>query len=627
MCGIFGIVNTSSKEAPALAKLKTSLKLLQHRGPDASGTYSANGFGFAHARLSLVDLDPRSNQPFWEESGRYCLIYNGEIYNFKALRTELEKKGVSFITSGDTEVLLKGLIHLGADALLPRLEGMFAFAFYDKQNDSMILARDRFGMKPLYVYEDSQSFIFSSEIKAMRPWIAFNADQFSISSYLLGFGGPTKGATFYQGVRSIEPGSVIKFCKGKVTTYDQFFKISDFLDPVAIDELSSLSPTKIVDMADELLFASVEKHMFADAKVGAFCSGGVDSSLLMAMAQKQHKDLAIFHANVKGQWSEHHAAVSLAKHLGLELCSIDIEEQDFVDRLPQVMYHYEHPYTHNPNSAALMMVAQLAKDQGVTGLLSGEGSDECFLGYPWLGRKRLEDWYHAMGRNLRAVVHKIPELGVIIWPSAGNSSEIARTMFNRCEVSDDEIRNREAYDAIASGKTSIHTVTTLDYLNYQLRTLLHRNDSMGMAASIEARFPILDHRLVKMAVNLPAEYKLRFSPTVLVKAHPFIRDKWVIRKVADRYVPKHLSQRIKQGFWTTVFQRMQISEAYFKQSFVSNMLGLTDRQMKSMLDKADQDMKMRLLHLNIWGLTCIENANIEETTNYLRDNTTIKAEC
>lgn len=626
MCGIFGIVNLTSIEAPSLGKLKTSLDLLHHRGPDASGTYSSNGFGFAHARLSLLDLDPRSNQPFWEESGRYCLIYNGEIYNFKEIRAELEQKGVNFITSGDTEVLIKGLIYLGSEELLPRLEGMFAFSFYDKKNDTMILARDRFGMKPLYVYEDNQHFIFSSEIKAIRPWIEFNVDQFSISSYLLGFGGPTKGATFYRGVRSIEPGSIIKFCKGKETSYGHFFKISDFLDSGAIDELSSFSPKKIVDMADELLFESVNKHMFADAKVGAFCSGGVDSSLLMAMANKQHKDLAIFHANVKGQWSEHHAAVSLSKHLGLELCTIDIEEQDFVDMLPKVMFHYEHPYTHNPNSAALMMVAQLAKDQGVTGLLSGEGSDECFLGYPWLGRKRLEDWYHAMGRNLRSVVHKIPELGVILWPSEGNSTEIARSIFNRCEISDDEQRNREVYKSIASSKTSVHTVTTLDYLNYQLRTLLHRNDSMGMAASIEARFPILDHKLVKMAVNLPAEYKLRFSPKVLVKAHPFIRDKWVIRKVADRYVPRDLSQRIKQGFWTTVFQRMQISEQYFKQSFVSNMLGLTDIQMNSILDKSDQDMKMRLLHLNIWGLTCIENETIEDITTQLRDATNISPE-
>ncbi len=626
MCGVFGILPLGSEATPDKALLDVSARALHHRGPDAQSVYSAPGIGLAHTRLTFLDVDARANQPMWDESRRYVLVYNGEIYNYKELRQELEKTGAQFRTTSDTEVLLQALIIWGPRVALPRLNGMFGFGFYDTRSGSLVIARDRFGMKPMYYFQDGSQFLFASEIKAMQPWASFTPDKFSISSYLLTFGGPTKGFTFYEGLKSLSPGTYLTIDRKGMSETSDFFLLTEFLDQETMTSLSEARPAQVIDLVDETLSASVARHMFADVPVGAFCSGGVDSSLLMAMAAKQHDDLAIFHANVKGQWSEHHAAADLSKHLGLELKSVDVEEQDFVDLLPKVMAHYEHPYTYHPNCAPLMMVAQLARDNGVKGLLSGEGSDECFLGYPWLGRKRLMDRYHGLGRGLRQAVRKVPGVGPLIWPYDGNTHNIVRGLLNRREIEDDRAHNRQTVEAFDHKNNRDETLWTLDYLNHHLRTLLHRNDTMGMAASIEARFPFLDHAMVKLAVNMPAKYKLHHSPFVFEKAHPFMRDKWVVRKVADRYMPKGLSQRIKIGFWTTIFQRLTVSPRIFDGSFVTDLFEITSSQMDTVFEAGDQDLQMRLLHLDIWGRVCFGGDDPDVHVSRLREHTSIRPE-
>ncbi len=616
MCGIFGVVSLSSEATLPASKLKASLHLLHHRGPDASGTYSSGRFAFAHARLALVDPDPRSNQPFWDESKRYALVYNGEIYNFKEIREELEQQSIHFSTSSDTEVLLKGLIHIGSDKLLARLEGMFAFSYFDKEKGTLLLARDRFGMKPLYIYKDNDRFIFSSEVKAFRPWINFDFNPFPISSYLLGFGGPTKGATFYKGVTSVTPGSYIVIAPGRELRCETFFSMPDFLDPDHAEKLQGFSPRKIVDHTEELMYRSVESHMFADAPVGAYCSGGVDSSLLVAMARKVHSNLAIFHANVVGPWSEVNAAKALSQHLKLDLNVVDVKESDFITMMPDVIRHYEHPYTYHPNCAPFMMVSRLARDNGIKGLLSGEGADELFLGYPWMGRETLVNAYYQLGTKLQRLVHKIPELGHILWPQNSNNHNVLRDMFNQREIADDRTQARNRIARLNSTQINQDHLTSIDYLNFHLRTLLHRNDSQGMEASIESRFPFLDHHVVHSAVNMPKRFKLRFSPKTLERAHPFIRDKWVIRKVADRWIPRKLSQRVKMGFWTTTAERMVVAAEYFKNSFIQDQFELSMKQIAATLEEADQELKMRLLHLDVWSRVCL----LEESVDHVRSD-------
>jgi asparagine synthase (glutamine-hydrolysing) len=346
----------------------------------------------------------------------------------------------------------------------------------------------------------------------------------------------------------------------------------------------------------------------------------------MAMAARQHKDLAVFHANVVGSWSEHHAAAALAKHLKLDLHSVDVHEQDFVDNIPDVMRQYEHPFTYHPNCSPFMLVSRLVKEHGVKGMLSGEGSDELFLGYPWMGRQRAMNAYNALLNRTRTLIQSIPAVGQLIWPHQGNHLKVVRNMLNRCEIADDKLVNRTRFNALPAQEREDGMLTTLDYLNYHLRSLLHRNDCLGMEASIEARFPFLDHDLVRNAVNMPTRHKLHFSPTVMEKAHPMVRDKWVVRKVADRYIPKQLSQRIKLGFWTTVFQRLDIDPSYFDDSPARDLFSLSRKQMHAAIHSADQDLSMRLLHLDVWGRVCLQGESREPIMAKLRDFTSIRPE-
>src|SRR2546425_3591775 len=176
MCGIFGFISHRSDLVPEKDRLRETAQLLRHRGPDEFGFHVEPGVALVHTRLSLLDLNPRSNQPFWDKDGLYCLVYNGEIYNFEELRNDLEKRNVQFRTTSDTEVLLEGIIHYGIHSFLPRLEGMFAFALYNKVDKSLVVVRDRFGIKPLYIYDTDDMFIFSSEIKAMQPYLNLEPD-------------------------------------------------------------------------------------------------------------------------------------------------------------------------------------------------------------------------------------------------------------------------------------------------------------------------------------------------------------------------------------------------------------------------------------------------------------------
>ncbi len=626
MCGIFGIVYESDTR-PAEKALCQSAKLLRHRGPDAEAVYASTGVGLAHTRLTLVDPDPRSNQPFWDETRRYVLVYNGEVYNFRQLRADLEKAGVRFHTTSDTEVVLQSLIHNSPKEALARFDGMFALAFYDTKEETLLVARDRFGMKPLYYCEGGDFFAIASEVKAFQPWFHLQPEPFSISSYLMGFGGPTKGFTFYQKIKVLAPGEFISLRRGGERVRDTFFSLSDFWDRDEITSSDALSPRQTVDRLEKVLYESVQSQMFADSRVGAFCSGGVDSSLLVAMAAKMHNNLAIFHANVLGTWSEYSAALELSKHLKLDLNVVEVTEQDFLSRLPDAMRQYEHPYTYHPNCVPFMMVARLVREHKVKGMLSGEGSDELFLGYPWFGRQRIVNAYYAQGDSLRKLVHRIPAVGKIIWPENGHgSTQVVQRLLNRGEVSGDEKRTREAAQRLLPMRLDAKQMMSLDYLNYHLRTLLHRNDCLGMEASIEARFPFLDHTVARTAINTPSRYKLRFSPRVFEKAHPFVRDKWAVREVANRWMPRSLSQRIKIGFWTTVFQRMDVPESYFEHSFVRDLLELSGAETQDLVGQANQDLRMRLLHLDVWAHVCLQGQPLDQSSEKLEQHVRIRPE-
>lgn len=622
MCGIFGVIYRDGKTVPDNNRLQETSRILGHRGPDSAGIFSDSGIGLVHTRLSLLDLSERGSQPFWDEPRRYALVYNGEIYNFQNLRTELEASGITFSTESDTEVLLKGILHWGLDLILPRLEGMFAFALWDNQQRTLTLVRDRLGIKPLSVYEDDHVLVFASEVKAIAPWVSLNPDSHMTSAYLSGFGGATRDRSFFRDVTIQAPGTVKEVRSGQRSTERSFFHITEFWQGDEYHRLRGLKTGAIVDHVEEMLFASVKKHLIADAPVGALCSGGLDSSLIMAMASKVHTNLAIFHANVKGPLSEYDAAKSLADHLRLDMKTVEVGDVDFIEQLPSVIQHYEYPFTYHPNSVPFLLVSRLVRANGVKAILSGEGSDECFLGYGPIAYEDMRQRYRRFLLRARGIVHRVPKLGKALWPRVAGHHLAVQDIEQNFEITMDRLRVQQRIREVGIDVPP-REYRSLEWLGYHLRTLLHRNDALGMAASIEARFPYLDNDFVKAAVNMSYQYKIRPSMNAHDRSHPFLRDKWVVRKVADRYIPRALSQRKKIGFPTNAYDRMRCPPSFFKSGFVADLYRLGDQAVTYLLENSDRDLRVRLLMLEVWGRLFFRGATQAEINGEMRRHISI----
>ncbi len=624
MCGIFGIVFADGITEPPEDKLVESSKLISHRGPDGHGIYSGPGVGFVHTRLSLVDLQQRSNQPMWDAEQNFCLIYNGEIYNFLELRHYLKGLGVEFATTSDTEVLLKLLIRDGIEAALPRLQGMFAFAFYDVKRKRIVLARDRFGIKPLHLYCDDNKIVFASEIKAMKPWVELKPNSFQMIRYLMNAGAPIRDKGFYENIDIVPAGSVVTITAGAPPEYSKFADVLDSVNRDKIEELEGLSNKQIIDLVDEQMQYAVKQMLFADAPVGALCSGGVDSSLIMAIASKYHNNLAIFHADVVGPLSEYDAAVNLAKHLNLDLLSVQTNDDDFIRLTPEVLFHYEQPFSGHPHSVPFMMVSKLVQENGVKAVLSGEGSDECFLGYEYIALEPFWRFFHRQIGKIRDLIERMPVIGHNVFNTESNFSQLVPDMLGQFANSIDQRNAREVYTTILK-KPVDQNIRTLDLLRNHLVTLLHRNDTMGMSAGIEARFPFLDETFVETAVNLPLRHKIRFSPVTWEKDHPLLRDKWVIRQVADRYLPKLLSRRKKRGFNVNAFGRMGVHNRFFESDFINSQFKLSKNEAAYLFDTADQPLKLKLMMLEVWGRLFMQNSSVSEVQQDLRSCVSIKS--
>jgi asparagine synthase (glutamine-hydrolysing) len=631
MCGIFGIMQHRASRPPDEGRLRETVRLMRHRGPDGEAIYTDVGIGLAHTRLSLVDLSERSSQPFWDRTRRYCLVYNGELYDYGGLKAQLERLGTVFRTTSDTEVLLEALIRWGVEKTLPQLEGMFAFGFYDAQEQRLVVARDRFGIKPLHVVEDDDLFAFASTVRALRPWHALRPDLLSVSSYLHGFGGPTTGNSFYEHVKIVPPGSILSVRRGGRAEFARYFALGDLADAEQAESLARLKPVEFVDRVEEALLAGVKSQLCADAPVGAMCSGGVDSSLVVAMAARIHPDLTVFHADVVGPLSECSAAARVARHLNVNFRTIPVQDHHFVENMPAVMEHIGIPFARLPHAIPIALVSQLARSEGVKAVLCGEGADECFLGYPWLLPN-----VRAMVRQFPGQAYRTASFALRNWERKirGKGPRTSFTPRDRqllaglyhgfeLELGPDHV---DAEPAILKFRDPRKVSLASDAeLSYGLRGLLHRNDTMGMAASIEARFPFLDSRVARLATNLPYRSKVRFSPWVFDWQHPFFRDKWVLRKVADRYLPADLSQRKKRGLPTNAFQRLRIADSYFLNSYTSNLFQLHRAATRHLLTGASYALKLRLLHLDLWGQVCIEGRSPSDVGQGLRSQVAVAA--
>ena len=611
------------------ARLNATIELLRHRGPDDEGTMVDHGVGFAHTRLSLLDLNQRSAQPFWDETGRYCIVYNGEIYNFKALRTELEQRGVVFRTTSDTEVVLACFIAFGVDETVKRLEGMYAFGVWDRSLGRLTLARDPFGIKPLFFYQDNDRFLFSSEIQAFAPWLDFRPDLQSVISFLYGFGGPTNERTFFDGIEFLPPGSVVEIERGQRAVPRHFFTVDELWDQDLHDQLAA-EPTKdLARVVEDRLHRSVETQLFADARVGVLCSGGIDSALLVALATRHHDDLAIFHADVVGPASERKAAEVLATHLGLDLRVVEVYDDDFIELLPKLTQHSGNPFHLTPHAVPFFKVSELVEEDGVKAVLSGEGADELFLGYPWLapGRTRRRQSRLAASPSTvlaqsaestkgRSLLHRRGQHGRTV------PVDMITALLNGFEVEPESERNRRRVANLPDPATRLRVTESLDLLNYNLRALLHRNDAMGMAAHIESRFPFLDTDLARTAVNLPAPLKIRRGFNPRDRRHPLYVDKWVLRRIAGDYLPRELQRRPKYPFSTNAFERMRIGDGLFRRGFVAETFRLTNDEVGRLMRGSNRRLRIKLLHLEVWGRVFVLGDTPEVVVESLRNHVT-----
>ena len=617
MCGIFGVFFSDKDESPDERLLQETARALEHRGPDSHGTYAQPGIGLVHTRLSLLDLNPRSDQPFWDDSGRYALVYNGEIYNFRELKAELERDGVRFRTTSDTEVLLQLLIKLGVTEAVRRLEGMFAFALHDTLEDSVVLGRDLLGIKPLYVCDRGDAYFFTSEIHALKSWFELRPDILSVSAYLQDVGTLTKEFSFFQGVRMVEPGTTVRVARGGARRVTTFRSLTELWDPEMAEELARLKPSAQVDRLDEHMQRSVKSQLFADAPVGAFCSGGVDSSLVVAIGSRYRKDLSVFHADVVGPCSEKEAATELARHLDLELKSVEVHPQDFIDSIPEVIHHYGFPFSGHPNSIPFHLVSRLVREHGVKGVLTGEGSDECFLGYqklvPSLGRV-----FRALSNSALNRVRRVAGRSRTLRAHRIAPSHLVRAMHRRFDRELEVDAINQLVEGCREGDVDPRNLDTLRSLSHHLRTLLHRNDCLGMAASVESRFPFLDGELLRLAVNLPYSSKVRVEPRLFDRKHPFLVDKWVVRRLADRYLPATLSRRPKRGFPVRAHKTMRIERDMIRGGFIADLFELSEQKMDILFERSTQDLKVKLLQLEVWAEIFFEGTAPERIADRLR---------
>jgi asparagine synthase (glutamine-hydrolysing) len=575
-------------------------QLMTHRGPDNFGFTVLDGVTMSHNRLSVIDLSDAANQPF--SNGDYLLSYSGEIYNFRELRTKLVKEHrIEFRTTSDTEVLFHLLIHEGVEAAVRQTRGMFAFAFYDRRAGDLYLARDRMGIKPLYYYCDRENLYWSSEIKAIAKVLNLSPDPIRTLFAANNTAEKSKDLTLFKGVLAVRPGTFVKLGRRDGPRQVTYYDLLDDLDADYYAELKKMSATDVVAEFESLFIKSVRAMLVSDTPIGAFVSGGVDSSLITATAIREKADLSLFTANVVGKNSEIADVKTLTAHLHKNYHEYRYEPEMMLRDWAEVTYHYDSPIVIHVNAIPFSNVARLARDAGIKVVLSGEGADELFLGYPRLLSKRYETLAKLPVSAIRAAYRLLPRIEKHLFPDNRNSP---LGFINNLVQGFEETRIREeAFDKLPGELRSDREaqLDTLTMMREHLLTLLYRNDRMGMMSSVEVRFPFLDEALVKFAINLPAKFKIGHSSRLHNVKHPFLVDKWIVRKTAEKYLPQALVRKKKQGFPVMGLRDVRVGEKFFKNGWVEDALTLGTDTQKYLIKSQDPYYIGKLASVEIFG--------------------------
>ena len=627
MCGIAGIQGSVEIEAGRQA-LGQMLRGIGHRGPDARGRHDAEGIHLGHVRLAILDLTDRAAQPMASYRGRYHLSFNGEIYNFRELRERLRERHIEIDSSGDTRVLLEHLVLFGLEETLPLLEGFFAFALWDEKQRSLSLARDRHGIKPLYYRADKPNqFRFASEIKAL---ILDGAapDPAGTDACLLGLGCTFGEHTLFREVKSVLPGESLTVQGGQITARSRFFDLADFVAASTFEEADGLSDDEVLARAEEAFTTSLDYRMISDAPLACMVSGGLDSNLIAKMASDRLDGLELYHADVRFN-SERGSAEELARHLGLELHVVEMDERCFLEHVPEVTHSNDLPLIYHRNSVPFYLLSRLASQQGIKVVLTGEGSDEYFLGYPQIVLEPLLSLLEGMRSGLRRVMRGVSSRATdLIWRSPeGTPSAQLRRLVMREEPALGREMARERYAFIPQSRKREMSARSLALVLDHLGTLLHRNDRLGMAWGLESRFPFLGHDLARLALNVPPRFKVRRTWRLYDRRHPFVIDKWLVREIARRQgLPAHLVRRPKKGFPIPIERCIDVRPSLFHGGFVEDWYRLGRRELELHLNRVTPMWRARLMFLDVWGRMFFGGESSERVRAGLLGNVGVRPE-
>ncbi|OIN79037.1 asparagine synthase (glutamine-hydrolyzing) [Mycobacterium malmoense] len=541
MCGICGIW-TGADPTATHGRIDRMLDTIVHRGPDTSGRFERPGLALGMCRLAIIDL-AGGDQPIFNEDRSVAVVFNGEIYNFRDLRAELERSGHRFTTRCDTEVLVHGYEQWG-DEMLHRLVGMFVFALWDENRRRLLLARDRFGKKPLYYSRRGREIVFGSEIKALlAAGVSADLDDGALEDYLALRYVPAP-RTLFRSVYQLPAGH-------KMVLSEDHVEIQRWWRLRYHPKLA-LTLAQAADTIEDLTRTAVERRLVSDVPLGCFLSGGLDSSTVLSfMAELSGEPVRTFSVGFDESWAsdELTAARSTARAFGTRHHEIRLGPDEFLQLIPVAVWHRDEPLA-EPSEIPLLAMSRMAREH-VKVVLSGEGGDELFGGYPKyradavlaragrVGRavageqqlRRLAGWHRLPRRARMAVAALATAAPAERWPAWFGANPQAG-------LSPDGLRPLDSVLAdIDAGLGALDRMLALDVQSYLVDNLLVRGDKMTMAASIEGRMPLLDHNLAEFAARLPEEFK----------ASPW-HTKIAIREVARRRLPQSLLSRKKIGF-------------------------------------------------------------------------------
>ena len=594
MCGFVGYIN---KEKDKKDNIKKMADLIAHRGPDSEGYYTDENIALGFRRLSIIDLN-NGSQPIYNEDKSKVIIFNGEIYNFEPLRKDLIKKGHTFTTKTDTEVILHGYEEYG-EKILDKLRGMFAFVIYDKNTKELFAARDFYGIKPLYYAKMGNTFIFGSEIKSFLIHPHFKKElNYKMLEYYLTFQYSPGNETFFKNVYKLMPGHYLKYKNGKLEI-KKYYEIKFKQDKSkTYDEWKQGIKERLAD--------SIKAHKISDVEVGSFLSSGVDSSYIAACSDVD-KTFTVGFNNEK--YSEINYAKDLSEKINTQNISKIITKEEYFKNLPNIIYYMDEPVA-DPSAIALYFVTQIASEN-VKVSLSGEGADEIFGGYNIYQEPLTDAWYYKIPYPIRFAIGKVASIfphkrGINFLIRRGlkledrfvgnafifNNKEVKKILRNKRKTKGFQDLTKPYYDKVA-GKDDITKMQYIDFNFWLVGDILTKADKMSMANSLEVRVPFLDRPLIDYATSLPTEYKVDKNTT-----------KKIFRDIASEVLEDKVSTKKKLGFPVPIRVWLKEDETYesVRKVFMKDDKFFNQKAILKLLDdhkkgKADNSRKIWTIYV------------------------------